>query len=201
VLARFGSGAAEPTDVELVFGETSDLADLVRRGAADVALVVGPDHGDARVLRGVEVEPVWREPRVAVLPAGHALCARGPLARAALREEAVIAWPELPPSYDRFYRGADRLPPEEAPVPGPAARNLAEALRLVELGRGVTFLPLSVAERFRRPAIAVVPVEDLSDSVANLAWREGSHDRAIAALAQATLAVAAARGPAARVVS
>ncbi|MFC8733215.1 LysR family transcriptional regulator [Luteimicrobium sp. NPDC057192] len=193
VLARFAADGADRPAVELVFAETSELADLVRRGAADVALVVGPDHGDTRLFHGVEVEPVWRESRVAVLPAGHELAARGVLARADLDDEPVLAWPDLPPSYDRYYRGADRLPPERAPRPGPAARNLAEALRLVELGRGVTFLPLSVAERSRRPTVAVVPVDDLSASVAYVAWREGSRDRAIAALLEATLAAASAR--------
>ncbi|MGC5168908.1 LysR family transcriptional regulator [Luteimicrobium sp. DT211] len=201
VLDRFASDAPDRPAVELVFGETSELADLVRHGVADVALVVGPDHGDARLFHGVEVEPVWQETRVAVLPADHDLAGRGRLARADLADAPVIAWPDLPPSYDRYYRGADRLPLEQAPVPGPAARNLAEALRLVELGRGVTFLPLSVAERFRRPTIAVLPVDDLSDSVAYLAWREGSHDRTIAALLQATLAAAAERGPDARAAS
>lgn len=42
----------------------------------------------------------------------------------------------------------------------------------MELGKAITFLPQSVAERFRRPHVALRSVAGLSPSRMFLAWRD-----------------------------
>jgi DNA-binding transcriptional LysR family regulator len=125
-----------------------------------------------------------------VLPAGHALAGRGTITMADLDGEPVVRWPGVPVLLDRYYRGLDQGPDRQPGRPGPAAASLLEALRLAELGRGVTFLPRSVAARFQRPGLAARPVAGLSGSTAVAAWRSGSRDPAVAAFVQAAFEVA-----------
>src|SRR5262249_2348641 len=152
----------------------------VRTGLADVALVAGPCD-----TSGLDAEELWHEHRVVVLSVGHPLADRGQLATTDFDDQPVICWPTLPAQLDRYYRGADQLPAGQPGPAGPSAANLAEALRLVELGRGLTYLPDSVARRFQRPGLIVRPVHGLSGSTALLAWRSGSRDHAVAAFSQA----------------
>ena len=65
-------------------------------------------------------------------------------------------------------------------------RDLAEALRLIELGRAITFLPRSVADRFGGRAVAY---RDVAGSAQRLfvAWRERASAPALAALVRAAL--------------
>lgn len=192
ILRHFAAAGGRPA-VEFVFRETHELLGVVQRGIADVALLVTSSSRLAEISDGVEVEPVWREGRVAVLATGHQLAARGDLTVTDFADQPVISWPTLPAFYDRYYRGADGLPLGAPPPSGPPAASLAEALRLVELGRGITFLPISVAARFRRAALALQLVPGLSDSTAYLGWRTGSRDQTIAALTRATIAAASTR--------
>jgi len=176
----------------LLFRETHELAPALRSGRADVALIVGPAG-----CEGLDTDELWHEPRVVVLPAGHALAGRGTITMADLDGEPVVRWPGVPGPLDRYYRGLDQGPDSQPGRPGPAAASLLEALRLAELGRGVTFLPRSVAARFQRPGLAARPVAGLSGSTAVAAWRAGSRDPAVAAFVQAAFEVArsAATGP------
>ena len=107
-----------------------------------------------------------------------------------LDREPVVRWPDVPGPLDRYYRGLDQGPGSLPGRPGPAAASLLEALRLAELGHGVTFLPRSVAARFQRPGLAARPVAGLSGSTAVAAWRAGSRDPAVAAFVQAAFEVA-----------
>ena len=72
-------------------------------------------------------------------------------------------------------------------------RDLAEALRMVELGRAITFVPRSVAERFPRDAVAYRNVAGLSPSRTFVAWPEHARSLAIAAFVRVAIDVAVAR--------
>lgn len=161
--------------VDLLLRETHLLPEAVRTGEADVCLVAGPV-----ALEGLEHDLLLAEPRYAVLAAGHPLAERAALTSADLVGEVVARWPHLPADLDHFYRGA--APEEPAPDHGIDVDGLAEALRLVELGRAVTFLPASVVARFARPGIRAVPVDGLAPSTLVVAWRAGSTDPVLAAL-------------------
>ncbi|MFT4296768.1 MAG: LysR family transcriptional regulator [Micropruina sp.] len=153
--------------VEFDFRETHELADAVRRGACDACLVAWPlaDPG----LASVEL---WSEPRVALIADTHPLASAARLRIDDFLHEPVANWPGLPDELDRYYQGRDTLPVDAGAAVGPAVHGLAETLRLVELGRAITFLPLSVAERFSRPHLVLRTVSGLSGSRMFLAWRD-----------------------------
>jgi DNA-binding transcriptional LysR family regulator len=187
MLERYQGDPGRPPAV-LLFRDTHELAPALRSGRADVALIVGPAD-----CEGLDTDELWHEPRVVILPAGHALAGRGAITMADLGDEPVVRWADVPASLDRYYRGLDQGPGSQPGRPGPAATSLLEALRLAELGHGVTFLPQSVAARFRRPGLAARPVAGLPGSTAVAAWRAGSRDPAVAAFARAAFEVAAAQ--------
>jgi DNA-binding transcriptional LysR family regulator len=154
-------------DLEFDFRETHELAAALRRGECDVCLVAWPV-----TEAGLDSVQLWTEPRVAVMHAGHPLAAVDDLRIDDFLAQPVARWPHLPEELDRFYQGRDGALPGAAAGRGPAVTGLAEALRLVELGRAVTFLPRSTALRFGRPALAVRDVAGLSASRMFLGWRD-----------------------------
>jgi DNA-binding transcriptional LysR family regulator len=158
----------------------AELTACVRDGRADVALV--PRPFDARGLRW---EEVLREPRVVALPADHPLATADEVTVQDLGAEPFVRWADVDPDVERL-----RLAHERA---GPLVHDLAEALDVIELGRAVTLLPRSVAERFPNRAIAYRPVSDLSPARLAVVWRESNASPAVAAFVRATRALGAAR--------
>ena len=153
--------------IEFDFRETHELASAVLRGACDACLVAWPVTEP-----GLASLELWSEPRVAVIPDTHPLADTVSLSANDFLPEPVARWPHLPEELDRYYQGRDALPVDADAVAGPPVRGLADVLRLVELGRAITFLPQSVAERFRRPRLVLRTVTDLSPSRMFLAWRD-----------------------------
>ncbi|WP_370971825.1 hypothetical protein [Amycolatopsis sp. cg9] len=98
----------------------------------------------------------------------------------------AVTWPGVDERLDAYYRARDRAgaPPAKQ---GPPAKDLAEALRLVELGQAVTFPPESVARRYPRAAIAYHRVEGLSDARLQVAWPETSRSPRVAEFVRAAL--------------
>jgi DNA-binding transcriptional LysR family regulator len=64
-------------------------------------------------------------------------------------------------------------------------RDLPQLLALVELGRIVTLLPRSVADRYPRPGIAYLDVPDSPPAVLTIVWPQDSRSMAVAALVRA----------------
>lgn len=187
ILERYEQ-AAGLLPVRLTFADTHALPSAVRNGIADVALVAGPLDA-----AGLEVELLREEPRVVVLAADHPSSAANRLTVEELAAAPVLSWPGLPSRIDRYYRGLDEFPCPDDPPAGPPVADLAEALRLVEMGRGATFLPLSVADRFRRDGLVTRPVDGLAGSTAVLLWRAGSRDRSVAAFVRAGIDASSSR--------
>ncbi|MBO8195502.1 LysR family transcriptional regulator [Streptomyces oryzae] len=174
-----------PTELALV--GTDELVPRLRDGRADVALIQVPFDAT-----GLDHEELIREPRVVALPSGHPLAAEDLLTLADLRGEPIARWAGESPEVDAYYRGYDpESAYEEGDTTGPVVSDLAEALRLIELGRAVTFLPTSVARRFDGRAIAFRSVADLSPSRLVIAWAEESRSRALAAFVRTATATAA----------
>ncbi|HVQ91323.1 MAG TPA: LysR substrate-binding domain-containing protein [Mycobacteriales bacterium] len=191
-------------DIGLVFASTGgEAAAMLRDGRADVALVPAPFDD-----RGLDCQDVHSEPRVAALPAAHPLAAGETVELADALAQPVVSWPGVDADLAAFYQGHDCYPGPDcyqgddryqgddpaaprrasrgarAPA-GPPAADLAQALRLVELGRAITFLPVSVAARYRRPAIAYRPVPGLSHWRLRVAWAATSRSRLVAAFVHA----------------
>jgi DNA-binding transcriptional LysR family regulator len=156
--------------VEVVLGGWGEQAGMLRDGRADVALVYEPyDH------RGLDSETLLTEHRVAALPAGHRLAGR-----------TIVRMTDL---------AGEPLPGQTGPAPGghrqPGPRDLAQLLRLVELGELVMLIPESVAARYPRPELAYRPVTDASPAILTVAWPRASRSLATAAFARAAAVIAA----------
>lgn len=173
--------------VELLLRETRQLAEAIRTGVADVALLAGPPV--SAELADLDTESVFVEPRVTMLHAGHRHAGRERIRLEELVEEPVATWPDAGEELDRFYQGLAPGDPGRTTT-GPAVRDLAEVLRLVEMGRAITFLPESVARRFTGRALVAVPTDGVAPSALRIAWRPSSRDLAVAAFVRHVLDIA-----------
>ena len=180
---------APGVEAELVFAATGDrAASMLRDGRADVALVPAPFDE-----RGLDCDELLAEARVVALPATHPLAGHRTVALADALAEVAVSWPHADDALAAFYQGRDpdSLAPAAAPAlpPGPRAADLAEALRLVELGRAVTFVPASVAARYPREGIAYRQAPGLSELRLRVAWAASSRSPLVAAFIRAAATV------------
>jgi DNA-binding transcriptional LysR family regulator len=142
---------------------------LLREGEADVALVHEPFD-----RTGLDSEPVSVEPTVAAVPATH------PLAHAG---RATLAELDLPITGPSDLAGVRRH--QDDLVDRHGIRDLAQLLALVELGRFITLVPRSVADRYPRGGLAYLDVPDAPPAVLAIAWPQQSRSTAVAALVRA----------------
>jgi DNA-binding transcriptional LysR family regulator len=136
-----------------------DQATVIRDGRVDVGLVRSPLD-----RRGLVVEPLLHEPRLAVVPADHRLAGKSAIDLADLAGEHLLQDPGALPERDEPAAGSG---------PGPTLRTVEEKLEHVAAGRGFVVLPRSTAEFYRRADVAAVPVADIPPGDVGLAWRAG----------------------------
>lgn len=172
ILVRYAAEpAAEPVAIRL--SGWRDQPSLLRRGEADAALIYEPFD-----RTGLDTEPVAVERRRAALPANHPLAARDHLALADLglprteHDAQGCLARHLDTIVDRY-----------------AIQDLAQLLKLVELGDIVTLLPESVCTRYPRPGIAYRDVPDAPPATLSIAWPQQSRSRATAALVRVATSV------------
>jgi DNA-binding transcriptional LysR family regulator len=167
-------GADHPAvTVEVRRVEWDDQAEAVLDGRVDLAYVRLP------VLEpGLRLTPLYGEPRMAALPAGHPLAAREQLTAAEFGAQTEIL---------------HLCGNTEAAGPGQvsAVRTVEEKLEYVAAGRGVTCLPRSAALLHRRPDVVYRPVADLPPDQVALARPAGRRS----ALADAFTAAARRTAP------
>ncbi|GMA17188.1 LysR family transcriptional regulator [Deinococcus metallilatus] len=137
----------------------------LRGGQIDVGLMLLPVRDP-----GLDSQPLWRQPLVAALPAGHPLARRRRLRIADLRDERFVFFPRhLRATYFdqvmRWCSGAGFTPNVVQ-----EAIEIPTLLSLVAAGVGV-FLPIQFFERLSLPGVVYRPLEDapLIDIVA--VWR------------------------------
>jgi DNA-binding transcriptional LysR family regulator len=127
--------------------EWDDQAPMLLDGRIDVGYVRPPIDET-----GLRVAPLYTEPRVAVLPAGHRLAGKEHITEADLAGEPLL-W------------SADRGPqPTKRPHPnaGYLVRGVDETLEHVAAGRGISFLARSATVFYTHPEVAYVPIPDLA---------------------------------------
>ncbi|WP_037855501.1 LysR family transcriptional regulator [Streptomyces sp. NRRL S-340] len=168
--------------VEVVRMDYPHRADFVRDGKVDVGYLRLPVG-----THGLSTEPLFTEPLVVELPAGHRLAQRERVHIAELAAERLLiddvpgrrddspastgfAAPPASPA-SRGLTASAASPEEHAGPPVPGARNIEELLEHVAAGRGVVVVPLSTALYFARPDITHVLVDGLAPSHVCLAWR------------------------------
>jgi DNA-binding transcriptional LysR family regulator len=181
-----GVTAALPR-TRLVVRELS-MTDQVRAlldGDVDVAILHPPvDTPD------VEVEVLFKEPRVALVPSGHPL-ASAPTARVAdvLDEPFALAAPGAPEAFRSFWSvDDDRGAPCRA---GAEVTSVWEAmLAVAHLGTVDTF-PVSALRHFSYPGVTPVPLEDATYAAVGVATRRGERHPGVLAFGAVARGVAA----------
>jgi DNA-binding transcriptional LysR family regulator len=131
-------------DVQRV--EDEDQATLLLDGHLDVAYVRLPLDES-----GLHVTPLYTEPRVAVLPAGHRLAGKEQITEADLADEVLV------------WNGEPGTQPTRRPHPnaGYRVRGVDETLEHVAAGRGISFLARSATVFYSHPDVSFVPVSDM----------------------------------------
>lgn len=143
---------------------TAQLTALADR-RLDAGLVRGPAHHP-----GVHVEPLLREPLVAVLPHDHPLASRADLDLPDLTGEALVLWPRAdgPGAYDRIlalYQRADLYAPTV--IEGP---DTTTQLALIASGLGISLQPASFGDLGRRDLTLVPLRAPVPTAMLALAW-------------------------------
>lgn len=134
--------------------ESDEQAAMLLDGRIDVAFVRPPiDETGLRVI------PLYTEPRVAVLPAGHRFAGKEQITEADLAGEPLL-WHADPSTQ-----------PTKRPHPnaGYLVRGVDETLEHVAAGRGISFLARSTAVFYSHPEVSFVPVTDLAPDQVRLA--------------------------------
>ncbi|MFF7651777.1 LysR family transcriptional regulator [Streptomyces sp. NPDC007983] len=132
-------------DVQRIEGD--DQAPMLLDGRIDVGFVRLPiDEA------GLRVTPLYTEPRVVVLPAGHRLAGKEEVTEAELAGEPLI-WHADPSTQ-----------PTRRPHPnaGYLVRGADETLEHVAAGRGISFLARSATVFYSHPDVSYVPIPDLA---------------------------------------
>jgi DNA-binding transcriptional LysR family regulator len=127
--------------------EWDDQAPMLLDGRIDVGYVRLPlDEA------GLRVAPLYTEPRVAVLPAGHRLAGKEQITEADLAGEPLVWHPDT------------STQPTRRPHPnaGYLARGVDETLEHVAAGRGISFLARSATVFYSHPDVIYVPIPDLA---------------------------------------
>jgi DNA-binding transcriptional LysR family regulator len=126
--------AAHPQlTVEVLRTSRTDQTEVVRDGRADVSYVRLPVDRS-----GLQVNVLYDEPRVAVVPAGHRLAGKLELHLADLAGETLLQPPDVVPEW-RTLTG------DTAPRNAPATLAVEEKLEHVASRRGFIVLPQSTA--------------------------------------------------------
>jgi DNA-binding transcriptional LysR family regulator len=137
--------------VDLQRIEWDDQAPMLLDGRIDVGYVRLPiDEA------GLRVTPLYTEPRVAVLPAGHRLAGKEQVTEDDLAGEPLV------------WHGDTSTQPTRRPHPnsGYLARGVDETLEHVAAGRGISFLARSATVFYSHPDVVYIPIPDLaSDQV------------------------------------
>jgi len=137
--------------------EWDDQAPMLLDGRIDVGFVRLPIDGT-----GLRVTPLYTEPLMVVLPAGHRLAGKEEVTEADLAGEPLV-WHADPSTQ-----------PTRRPHPdsGLRVRGVEEKLEHVAAGRGISFVGRSETLFYSRPDISYVPVPELAPDQVCLAMAE-----------------------------
>ncbi|MEV5177863.1 LysR substrate-binding domain-containing protein, partial [Streptomyces flaveolus] len=147
--------------VRLLRTSWDNQVEVLLDGRADIGVVRLPID-----QRGLQVRPLFREPRVVMLPAGHRLADRASVTVHDLAPEHLLQDPDAVPEWrDVALELRERRRPEV-----PTIHQVEEKLELVASGAGICVLPLSTANFYTRPDVIPLPVEDIGPNEVALAW-------------------------------
>jgi DNA-binding transcriptional LysR family regulator len=159
LMVGFRAGiAVAPAVQQFATGHPDVLVDVQRIEADEQAPMLLDGRIDVGYIRlpidetGLRVAPLYREPRVAVLPTSHRLAGKEELTEADLVGEPLL------------WHADTSTQPTRRPHPnaGYLVRGVDETLEHVAAGRGISFLARSATVFYTHPDVTYVPVPDLA---------------------------------------
>jgi DNA-binding transcriptional LysR family regulator len=166
-------GAAHPElEIEVVRTGWDDQVAVILDGRVDVGYIRLPVD-----QHGLRVEPLFAEPRVAILPADHRLAGKREVSIADLADEHLLQDPNAVPEWRDI---ATELRSGHSHRSYPALRSVEEKLEHVATGRGMAILPASTAAFYQRPDVTKIAITDIGPNQVCLAWAAGRRSRTIA---------------------
>ncbi|MDS0135907.1 MULTISPECIES: LysR substrate-binding domain-containing protein [unclassified Amycolatopsis] len=147
--------------VRLLRTSWHDQVEVLHDGRVDVSIIRLPAD-----QRGLTVRPLFTEPRVVMVPAGHRLAGKESVPVTELADEHLLQDPDAVPEWRDIALELRR--PDRPEVP--RIDSVEEKLELVAAGAGISVIPLSTATFYTRPDIIGVPVEDIGPNQVSLAW-------------------------------
>ncbi|MGW4167520.1 LysR family transcriptional regulator [Streptomyces sp. WAC 01325] len=148
-------------NVRLLRTTWEDQVAVLLDGRADVGIVRLPID-----RQGLEVHPLFQEPRVVMVPVGHRLAERRSVTVKDLAAEHLLQDPNAVPEWRDVALELQSGERPEVPV----IHQVEEKLELVAAGAGICVLPLSTANFYTRPDVIPLPVDDLGPNEVALAW-------------------------------
>ena len=151
-------------DVRMLRTGWHDQVDVLHDARADVGIVRLPIDP-----AGLEIRPLYTEPRLAVVASGHHLAGKESVHIADLAADHLLQDPDAVPEWRDI--AVELRTGERRPVP--TIHSVEEKLELVAGGQGIAVIPESTANFYTRPGIEAIPVEDLSPNHVAVAWPTG----------------------------
>lgn len=133
-----------------------DTRDELLDGRVDVVFAPAPLGLDERIA----AEPLWREPRVLVVPSSHRFAQRESISILEAADETYVSASGGAPEYVDWWL-VDPRPDGSHPRRGPVADDFEGLLELVAAGAGVNIASASAAVHYRRDGLAFVRIADI----------------------------------------
>ncbi|MFJ7213114.1 LysR family transcriptional regulator [Amycolatopsis sp. NPDC098790] len=162
--------------VRLLRTSWHDQVEVLHDGRVDVGVVRLPID-----RRGLTVRPLFEEPRVVTVPAGHRLAGKESVSVTELADEHLLQDPDAVPE----WRDIAVEPPGKVPP----IHSVEEKLELVAAEAGISIIPRSTAAFYTRPDVVAVPVEDIAPNRVCLAWLASRRSPLIEAFVDAAAAL------------
>ncbi|MET8849884.1 LysR substrate-binding domain-containing protein [Amycolatopsis sp. NPDC004625] len=153
-----------------------DQVEVLHDGRVDVSIVRLPID-----RRGLTVRPLFEEPRVVMVPAGHRLAGKESVSVTELAGDHLLQDPDAVPEWRDI--ALELREPGRPEVP--RIHSVEEKLELVAAGAGISVIPLSTATFYTRPDVVGIPVEDIGPNRVCLAWLTSRRSPLIDAFAAA----------------
>lgn len=159
----------------------------LRGGTSDVGILRLPLE-----TRGLELTPLFTEPRVVTLSARHPLARREALTLADLQTTTVVRPASPDPLWNDFWAAGCPTTID--------ARTLEATLELISAGRAVAISAAGWARFYPRPGVRSLPVAGLARSEVALGWRKGEANPLVRRFVDLALAAAKANPSLVRVI-
>lgn len=133
-----------------------DVADDLEAGRVDVVFAPWP----LRLPPRVRTEPLWKEPRVLVVPTSHRFAQRESISITETADEVFVAAAGGVPEVVDWWL-VDPRPDGSRPQRGPTADSVEGLLELVAAGAGINIAGESASRHYRRDELAYVRIDDI----------------------------------------